>query len=72
MANRSVLYEFNVDLSTAEWSVGVPLDQTLIGPVQYGWDRFQKDPNSMSFGGEAFAAGFPEPTPTQWPNGAPQ
>ncbi|HTP11420.1 MAG TPA: aldehyde ferredoxin oxidoreductase C-terminal domain-containing protein [Anaerolineae bacterium] len=60
MTNRSVLYEFNFDLSTAEWSVSVPLDQALIGPVQYGWDRFQKDPNSMTFGG-GLLAGSPLP-----------
>jgi glyceraldehyde-3-phosphate dehydrogenase (ferredoxin) len=60
MANRSVLYEFNVDLSTGEWGVSVPLDQSLIGPVQYGWDRFQRDPNSMTFGG-GLLAGSPLP-----------
>ena len=60
MANRSVLYEFNVDLGSGEWGVSVPLDQTLVGPVQYGWDRFQKDPNSMTFGG-GLLAGSPMP-----------
>jgi glyceraldehyde-3-phosphate dehydrogenase (ferredoxin) len=60
MTNRSVLYEFNVDLSTAEWGVSVPRDQSLIGPVQYGWDRFQKDPDSMTFGG-GLLAGSPLP-----------
>lgn len=60
MTNRSVLYEFNVDLSTGEWGVSVPRDQSLIGPVQYGWDRFQKDPNSLTFGG-GLLAGSPLP-----------
>ena len=60
MTNRSVLYEFNVDLATGEWGVAVPRDQSLIGPVQYGWDRFQKDPNSMTFGG-GLLAGSPLP-----------
>ena len=60
MTNRSVLYEFNIDLATGEWGVAVPRDQSLIGPVQYGWDRFQKDPNSMTFGG-GLLAGSPLP-----------
>ena len=60
MTNRSVLYEFNVDLSTGEWGVSVPRDQSLIGPVQYGWDRFQKDPDSLTFGG-GLLAGSPLP-----------
>ena len=60
MTNRSVLYEFNVDLATGEWGVAVPRDQSLIGPVQYGWDRFQKDPDSMTFGG-GLLAGSPLP-----------
>jgi glyceraldehyde-3-phosphate dehydrogenase (ferredoxin) len=60
MTNRSVIYEFNVDLSTTEWGVSVPLDQSLIGPVEYGWDRFQKDPNSLTFGG-GLLAGSPLP-----------
>jgi glyceraldehyde-3-phosphate dehydrogenase (ferredoxin) len=60
MTNRSVLYEFNVDLATGEWGVAVPRDQSLIGPVQYGWDRFQVDPNSMTFGG-GLLAGSPLP-----------
>ncbi len=60
MTNRSVLYEFNIDLATGEWGVAVPRDQGLIGPVQYGWDRFQKDPDSMTFGG-GLLAGSPLP-----------
>ena len=60
MGNRSVLYEFNVDLTSGEWGISVPLDQTLLGPVQYGWDRFQKDPNSLTFGG-GLLAGSPLP-----------
>jgi glyceraldehyde-3-phosphate dehydrogenase (ferredoxin) len=60
MTNRSVLYEFNVDLAIGEWGVAVPRDQSLIGPVQYGWDRFQKDPDSMTFGG-GLLAGSPLP-----------
>src|SRR5574341_231441 len=55
MTNRSVLYEFNVDLTTGDWGVSCPLDQSLIGPVAYGWDRFQKDPESMTFGGGLLA-----------------
>ena len=37
-----------------------PLDQSLVGPVQHGWDRFQKDPESMTFGG-GLLAGSPLP-----------
>jgi len=55
MSNRSVLYELNVDLSSGDWGVSCPLDQTLIGPVAYGWDRYQKDPESMTFGGGLLA-----------------
>jgi glyceraldehyde-3-phosphate dehydrogenase (ferredoxin) len=60
MANRSVLYEMAIDLSTQQWGVTCPLDQDLVGPVQYGWDRFKKDPNSMTFGG-GLLAGSPLP-----------
>ena len=55
MGNRSVLYELNVDLSTKDWGISCPTDQTLYGPVQYGWDRFKKDANSMTFGGGLLA-----------------
>ena len=55
MPNRSVLYELNVQLDTGQWGVSVPLDQSLIGPVAYGWDRFTKDPESMTFGGGLLA-----------------
>jgi glyceraldehyde-3-phosphate dehydrogenase (ferredoxin) len=60
MSHRSVLYELNVQLDTGDWGVSVPLDQTLIGPVQYGWDRFQKDRDSLTFGG-GLLAGSPLP-----------
>lgn len=60
MAHRSVLYELNVDLSRGEWGVSCPVDQTLTGPVQYGWDRFQQDPESFVFGG-GLLAGSPLP-----------
>ncbi len=60
MANRSVLYELIVHLNTGQWGVSVPLDQTLIGPMAYGFDRFQKDPDSFVFGG-GLLAGSPLP-----------
>jgi glyceraldehyde-3-phosphate dehydrogenase (ferredoxin) len=60
MPNRSVLYELNVQLDTGQWGVSVPLDQSLIGPVAYGWDRFTKDPESFTFGG-GLLAGSPLP-----------
>jgi glyceraldehyde-3-phosphate dehydrogenase (ferredoxin) len=60
MTNRSVLYEINVDLATGGWGVACPADQTLIGPVQYAWDRYQKDPASFTFGG-GLLAGSPLP-----------
>ena len=60
MRNRSVLYELTVDLTSGEWGIACPTDQSLIGPVQYGWDRFQKDPESMTFGG-GLLSGSPLP-----------
>jgi glyceraldehyde-3-phosphate dehydrogenase (ferredoxin) len=60
MTNRSVLYEMAIDLSSQQWGVTCPLDQDLVGPVQYGWDRFKKDPNSITFGG-GLLAGSPLP-----------
>jgi glyceraldehyde-3-phosphate dehydrogenase (ferredoxin) len=55
MGNRSVTYELVVDLTDKKWGISCPLQQELIGPVQYGWDRFKKDPNSMTFGGGLLA-----------------
>ncbi len=60
MPHRSVLYELTVNLTTADWGVACPTDQSLIGPVQYGWDRYQKDPDSFTFGG-GLLAGSPLP-----------
>lgn len=60
MSNRSVLYEINIDLSTGQWGLACPTDQKLIGPVQYAWDRYQKDPQSLTFGG-GLLAGSPLP-----------
>ena len=60
MAQRSVLYEIVIDLTKNSWGVSCPSDQGLIGPVQYGWDRFQKDNNSITFGG-GLLAGSPLP-----------
>ena len=60
MANKSVLYELQIDLGTKTWGVDCLLDQSLTGPVQYGWDRYQKDPQSMTFGG-GLLAGSPLP-----------
>jgi glyceraldehyde-3-phosphate dehydrogenase (ferredoxin) len=60
MPHRSVLYELIVRLDTGRWGVSVPLDQSLIGPVSYGWDRYQKDPESLTFGG-GLLAGSPLP-----------
>ena len=51
MTHPSVLYELIAHLDSGDWGVACPLDQSLIGPVQYGWDRFQKDPDSLTFGG---------------------
>lgn len=55
MGHRSVLYEMNIDLTTRTWGVSCPINQNLIGPVGYGWDRFNQDPNSMTFGGGLLA-----------------
>ena len=60
MTNRSVIYEMVIDLTRREWGVACPTDQTLTGPMQYGWDRFQKDPESMTLGG-GLLAGSPLP-----------
>ncbi len=60
MANPSVLYEINIDLATGRWGISCPIDQSLIGPVQYAWDRYEKDPDSMTFGG-GLLAGSPLP-----------
>jgi len=60
MSNRSVLYEINIDLGTGQWGLACPTDQKLIGPVQYAWDRYQKDPHSLTFGG-GLLAGSPLP-----------
>ncbi len=55
MANPSVLYELTIDLTTGRWGVDCPLDQSLIGPVQYAWDRYKRDPESFTFGGGLLA-----------------
>ncbi len=55
MKNRSVLYELNIDLSSNSWGIDCPLDQTLVGPVQYGWHKFKDDPNCLTFGGGLLA-----------------
>lgn len=60
MPNRSVLYELLINLDKKTWGISCPLDQSLIGPVQYGWDRYKKDPASTTFGG-GLLAGSPLP-----------
>lgn len=60
MGHRSVLYELVVRLDSGAWGVSVPLDQSLIGPMAYGWDRYQRDPESLTFGG-GLLAGSPLP-----------
>lgn len=55
MANPLILKELVIDLARQEWKLQELPDQTLLGPVQYGWDRFQKDPRSMTFGGGVLA-----------------
>ena len=55
MANPILMNELILDLSNKQWKVARLDDQSLIGPVQYGWDRFQKDSNSMTFGGGLLA-----------------
>ena len=60
MPHKSVLYELVVNLANGEWSAGRLTDQSLIGPVAYGWDRYQKDSNSMTLGG-GLLAGSPLP-----------
>jgi glyceraldehyde-3-phosphate dehydrogenase (ferredoxin) len=60
MPNPSVLYEIIIDLTDGRWGVDCPLDQSLIGPVAYAFDRYQKDPASLTFGG-GLLAGSPLP-----------
>jgi len=55
MGHRSVLYELVIDLERRQWGVACPTDQSLIGPVQYSWDRYQKDPQSLTLGGGLLA-----------------
>ena len=55
MGHRSVVYELVIDVTTGQWGVDCPVNQNLIGPVQYGWDRFSKDNQSMTFGGGLLA-----------------
>ncbi len=60
MGNKSILYELVIELDKNQWGVSCPIDQALIGPVQYGWDRYKKDPSSLTFGG-GLLAGSPLP-----------
>jgi len=60
MGHRPVLYELEIHLDEKSWGVCCPLDQSLIGPVQYGWSRYQIDPESMTLG-TGVLAGSPLP-----------
>lgn len=60
MPHSSVLYEIVVNATTGAWGVSCPTDQSLVGPVQYGWNRYRADPHSLTFGG-GLLAGSPLP-----------
>ena len=55
MKHPAIINELVIDLSTGKFEVNGPLDLGLMGPVAYGWDRFQKDTQSITFGGGLLA-----------------
>jgi glyceraldehyde-3-phosphate dehydrogenase (ferredoxin) len=55
MKHPAIINELVIDLSTGKFEINCPLDLSLMGPVAYGWDRFQKDAESITFGGGLLA-----------------
>ncbi len=43
--------ELVINLSTENWKLDeLHVDQNILGPVDYGWDRYKKYPDSFTFG----------------------
>ncbi len=51
MSHPAVLRELVLDCSNKQYSVNTLAEGTQLGPVEYGWDRFKSDHESMTFGG---------------------
>jgi glyceraldehyde-3-phosphate dehydrogenase (ferredoxin) len=47
--------ELVLDCKNEKYAVNTLTDGVIFGPVQYGWDRFMKDDQSMTFGGGLLA-----------------
>ena len=58
MGHPAIINELVVDLEQGTWKVQKVADASLIGPFQYGWDRFKQDPQSMTFGGGLLLLGL--------------
>jgi glyceraldehyde-3-phosphate dehydrogenase (ferredoxin) len=47
--------ELLIDAATGEFEICPIVDERIIGPVDYGWVRFQQDPDSFCWGGGPLA-----------------
>src|SRR5512133_3084481 len=55
MSHHAVLRELILDCSNKQYSVNTLAEGTHLGPVEYGWDRFKSDHDTMTFGGGLLA-----------------
>ncbi len=60
MGHPAIVRELILDCSAQQYAVNTLPSGTLLGPVEYGWDRFKQDHDSMTFGG-GLLAGSPLP-----------
>ena len=55
MSYKLMQRELRIDASTGEFDICPISDKRIIGPVDYGWVRFQEDPDSLCWGGGPLA-----------------
>jgi len=55
MSHKLMQRELLIDAATGEFEISPIDDERIIGPVDYGWLRFQQDPDSFCWGGGPLA-----------------
>ena len=55
MSHKLMQRELLIDAATGEFEICPIVDERIIGPVDYGWLRFQQDPDSFCWGGGPLA-----------------
>lgn len=55
VSHKLMQRELVIDAATGDYEIQPVVDERIVGPVDYGWVRYQEDPDSLCWGGGPLA-----------------